>query len=259
MADYGAPLTKSRKSAVYGPPPWHFAGRALSIFFKTDPEKLAKLLPPPLEGPTSGPRVGVGRFTVNEFVCDWGLGDELVWTNPARAICREGLVAIPAKRGEYEGELDAVLWCDNDAEIAACREVYGWAQKLGEVHLSWPYHSQMGPGAKIRAVVSRYQNRLATADITLERQIDPGDLPRWGSFLGFRWLPSAAPDGKSIQELIIEELGDKTLTDVWTGTGQLQLHGAEDEEIADLAPFEIAGAYYLKNEWRKMPAKVIPL
>ncbi len=259
MADYGAPLTATRKSALYGPPPWHFAGRALSIYFETDPDNIDKLLPPPLKSPRDGPRAGIGRFSINEFVCDWGFGDEITWKSPRRGLCREGLIALPAVYEDNMGELDAVLWCDNDAEIAACREVYGWAHKMAEVHMSWPFHSQFGPGAHIGGVVTRYQSRVARAEVTLEKEISADDLPEWGSFLGFRYIPSASPDRPSIKELIVEELGEKVLTDVWECSAELELIGEDNEEIAELNPFKITAAYYLKNEWLKMPAKVIPL
>jgi len=257
MLEYGAPITPSLKASLYGPPPWHFAGRAISIFFETDPDKIDRLLPPPLRGPRVPPRAGICRTNVHEFICDWGLGDAITWTNPEMALCHEGVIALPAEYEGTYGEYDAFLWCDNDAELAACREVFGWAQKLARVHISWPYHSQLGPGARIRGVVSRHGHRVITADIELKRPADPSEIPSWGSFLCMRSLPSSGQGGRPIQELTTENIQYAHFRDVWAGEGQLLLEGGDDEEISELNPIRIVSAFYFKHEWVKMPAKLV--
>ncbi|HKP19153.1 MAG TPA: acetoacetate decarboxylase family protein [Gaiellaceae bacterium] len=257
MDAYGPPLTDSRKSALYGPPPWHFAGRAVSIYFRAPEDAVDALLPPPLRQTDDPVRRGICRATVQEFVCDYGLGDDLVWTNPERALCREGLIALPAMYGDLHGEVDVVLWCDNDAEFAASREMFGWPQKLGRVHLSWPFHSHAGEGARLRGVVSRHGRRLITADIELERQVDPADMPAWGSFLCVRLLPSSSPGGIDVHEVLEEELGSKSLLDVWSGAGSVELGEADDEEVALLGPLEVVSAYYFRHEWLKMPSRLV--
>lgn len=257
MDGYGPPLTASRRAVLYGPPPWHFAGRALSVYFRASEAAIDALIPHPLRQTDDPDRRGIVRVTVQEFVCDWGLGDDLVWTNPERALCHEGLVALPAMYGDLHGEVDTFLWCDNDAEFAASREMFGWPQKFGRVHLSWPFHSRAGGGARMRGVVSRHGRRLVTADITLERQIDAAEMPSWGTFLCVRDVPSSSPGGAEVHELIEEELGSKQLQEVWAGVGALELGHADDEEIESLAPLDVVSAFYFQHEWLKMPSRLV--
>jgi acetoacetate decarboxylase len=204
-------------------------------------------------------RRGIGRVTVQEFVCDWGLGDELVWTNPERALCHEGLIALPAMYGDLHGEVDAFLWCDNDAEFAASREMFGWPQKLGRAHLGWPFHSESGEHAKIRGVVSRHGRRLITADIELDRRIDAATMPAWGTFLCVRLVPSSSPGGVTVHEVIEEELGSKLIQNVWSGKGAVEFGNADDEEIGTLQPLEVVSAFYFEHEWLKMPSRLVEI
>jgi acetoacetate decarboxylase len=256
---YGPPYTASGKAALYGPPPWHFSSRTVSIFFRANVDAIDALLPHSLRQTDDPARRGIGRVTVQEFVCDWGLGDDLVWTNPERALCHEGLIALPAMYGDIHGEVDAFLWCDNDAEFAASREMFGWPQKLGRVHLSWPFVSNAGAGAKLRGVVSRHGRRLITADIELEKRVEVDALPAWGTFLCVRQLPSSSPGGLEVHELIQEELGSKHFHDIWSGTGALEFGDADDEEISSLEPIEVISAFYFQVEWLKMPSRLIEL
>ena len=125
---------------------------------------------------------------------------------------------------------------DNDAEFAACREMFGWPQKHGRVHLSWPYLSNAGAGAQLRGVVSRHGRRLITADIKLERRVEPDALPAWGTLLCVRQLPSSSPEGLEVHELIEVQLGNKLFQDIWSGSGSLELGDGDDEELETFTP-----------------------
>lgn len=83
---FSAPFTRSGRSALVPPPPWHYAGWLMNVAIHCDPLNSAELVPPAL-----------GRLTGNGCVhfADWQAttnGDELI--DPVYAQYRETIIIV---------------------------------------------------------------------------------------------------------------------------------------------------------------------
>ena len=61
------PRTATGRSSLLPPPPWHYSGDLLTVEYRTDPARVAELLPAPLApGPGRSGRGGadLGRLAV---------------------------------------------------------------------------------------------------------------------------------------------------------------------------------------------------
>ena len=136
MKGYAAPLDPRGTASLYGPPPWHFHGRMLTVFLRADPAALAAHVPAPLV-PYSQPIVRVH------------LRDGLR-LRPRAAIrrappglahfCETG-VSLFVEHDGIRGNYCAFI-CAMAMEIAVGREMYGWPQLLGEMWLTRPPHGR---------------------------------------------------------------------------------------------------------------------
>ncbi len=50
LRGFAAPLDPGGQAPLYGPPPWRFHGRMLTVFLRTDPGEFAARIPAPLRG-----------------------------------------------------------------------------------------------------------------------------------------------------------------------------------------------------------------
>ena len=61
------PRTASGQSSLIPPPPWYYSGDLLTVEYRTDPARVAELLPAPLSTGGGGPRgrcLDLGRLAV---------------------------------------------------------------------------------------------------------------------------------------------------------------------------------------------------
>jgi len=45
MGSFLFPRTPSGKSSLIPPPPWHYSGEMLTVEYRTDPDRIAELIP----------------------------------------------------------------------------------------------------------------------------------------------------------------------------------------------------------------------
>lgn len=245
MEGFTAPRNPSGSTSLHGAPPWHFAGRSMTVFARCSAAGIAALTPKPLR-PWAHPVV---RFTVNDLTCDLGFGWEWAQANPARSCFREAVIGLAV---EHEGRLgfwDPFLWTDSDAEFAVGREMYGWPQRLGHIAVSVP-HALRGwqTGDIAAAEVSRLGAMAFRMAIRLERD-GPSDAPQ-PAFEGFfleRILPDPT-DGSRLREVFFARMSNVEQADFHSGSGTLDLHA---EELAVFGTPEVIGGHLHAIGWTK--------
>ncbi len=224
LAGFAAPLDPSGTASLYGPPPWHFRGRSVTVLARCDPDAVAALLPKPLEPADDG----LVRFTVHDLLCDIGLGMDRAVRNPERCTLREAVVAVAARHGDRAGYYDPFLWCDSDAEIAVGREMFGWPQVRAEIWLT-PPDPIHGPAAGdvLAAKVSRLGRPVFEMELTLERAGDfTPEIPAFATFYTMRVLPDPT-GGPTVREVYASEMSDVEVHAPWTGNARLLVHAPE--------------------------------
>jgi acetoacetate decarboxylase len=244
-AGYVAPRDPTGRASLYGPPPWQFAGRSITVLARCDPSGIAALTPTPLR-PWSEPIV---RFSVHDLVCDLGFGWDWAQANPARACFREAVVGLAV---EHEGRLgfwDPLLWTDSDAELAVGRETYGWPQRFGSISQT-PPHAVRGwrVGDLATGRVSHYGEVAFDLSVRIDRT-GPTDVPQ-PTFEGFyleRILPDPT-DGSRLREVFFAKMAAVTLSDIHSGSATLALRAPE---LAVFGAAEPLGGQVHAVSWTK--------
>jgi len=245
---FAAPLHPD--ASLYGPPPWRFAGRSLTVIARCDAAAIAALVPAPLR-----PAGDLVRFSVHALQCDVGFGWEWAQSNPHRSQFQEAVIGIAVEHDGRIGHWDPFLWTDGDAELAVGREMYGWPQRLGTLALTAPHPMRgFGTGDRVAGRVGRLTEAVLSCEVTLARQGDL-DLPQ-PPFVGFyteRVLPDPAAR-RVTRELFFSEMREVEVTDVLSGPATLALHAPE---LRGLAPLEVLGGKVNAVSWVKDASSLV--
>ena len=107
LAGFFYPRTATGRSSLLPGPPWHYSGDLLTVEYRTDPARVAELLPAPLEAAPDDP--GAVALIWADWQSCGESGEELL--DPVRAQYRECFAVVrcsfagPAWRGDATLEL----------------------------------------------------------------------------------------------------------------------------------------------------------
>ena len=252
LCGYAAPLDPRGVASLYGPPPWHFMGRVITVYLRCDPAWIAAHVPPPL-APIAEP---VLRVSVYDMACDYGLGEDFIAMRPEESSFREGGVSLFVTHRGVPGHYSAFIWCDNDAEIAVGREMYGWPQRYGQFAITKPpYRRAWRPGDKVIGRASRYGRPVFDLEMTVER---PGDvdvgMPPFQSFYTMTALPSPEEGGGVTRTVVCTTMDTIRIDDLCSGSGRVTVHAPELQGLANAVPI---GARMHDVAWAKPYGKIV--
>ncbi len=245
MGAFLFPETPTGKSSLIPHPPWHYSGEMLTVEYRTDPARVAELLPEGAELASEDP----GAVAV--IWADWqSAGDDLAETlDPVRSQYKEAFVVI---RCEWEGETWSrcpYIWVDKD--FALVRGYHqGYPKKLGDIWMTRPINvGRAGPrleaGGRFGMTLAAADRRLAEATVTLTHQVDSPGFVNGHPMLHNRVWPAIESDGtKSMDELVTMRGYDGEVADVWAGEADIRLFESPSEELALLEPVEVIGGFY---------------
>jgi acetoacetate decarboxylase len=252
LRGYAAPHDPTGRFSLYGPPPWRFHGRILSVFLGCDPEWLARMVPAPLLPYTPA----IARLSIYELTCDYGLGDEFVATRPELANFREGGLSLYVTHHGRPGLWSAFIWCDNDAEIAVGRELYGWPQLSGQFAMTArPYRRSWRAGDTLTALASRHGRPLFELGLDVARRGDVDlALPPFNDFYTMRVIPGITAEEGVTRTLVCTRMSEISVEELWSGTGRIRI---DCPELAPLATARVLGARTHDLAWTKPHGEVV--
>jgi acetoacetate decarboxylase len=239
------PRSPEGKASLVPPPPWHYSGDVLTIEYRTDPGRVAALLPQGVEPADDDP----GAVAI--IWADWqscsDSGEELL--DPVRSQYKECFVVV---RCRYEGETYSrcvYIWVDKDFALA--RGWYqGYPKKLGSIWMTRPVTvgragPRLGAGGEFGASLQANDRRLAEARLTLTGGSETAGFVNALPMLHSRWMPSIEKDGgDSLAELVTMGSRDVDLGPAYTGDASVTLFAAPGEELAALEPREMIAGYW---------------
>lgn len=244
------PRTAEGRASIAPAPPWHYSGDLLTIEFRTDPERVAELLPSPLELADEDP----GAVAV--IWADWqscsDSFEELL--DPVRSQYKECFIVV---RCRYQGENYSrcvYIWVDKDFALARGYH-QGYPKKLGDIWMTRPVTvgragPRLEPGGKFGATLSASGRRLIEATFTITGPSDTAGFVNALPMLHHRWMPAIETDGSdSLHELVTVRGDDVDLGPAWRGEATLRFHESPVEELTRLWPKEIISGY-----WRSVGA-----
>jgi acetoacetate decarboxylase len=244
MQGFFFPRTASGRASLIPPPPWYYSGDLLTVEYRTDPARVAELLPAPLELAAEDPGA------VALIWADWqscsASREELL--DPVRSQYKECFVVV---RCSYHGTTYSrcvYIWVDKDFAIA--RGIHqGYPKKLGSMWQTRPHPfaqgaPQIGAGGVFGATLAAGDRRLADAVLTLREESETNGFVNGHPMAHHRVYPSIGGGGDAYAELIESSGAEFAGGPSWTGDVEVNLDDAPTEELARLSVDEIIGGYY---------------
>ncbi len=238
------PKTGTGASSLVPSPPWYYSGDLLTVEYRTNPDRVAELLPEPLELAEDDP--GAVALIWADWQSCGETRDELL--DPVRAQYKEAFVVV---RCRYQGQTYSrcvYIWVDKDFAIARGFH-QGYPKKLGSIHLTRPHPYGPAPrlatGARFGATLAAADRRLAQTVVTLREPSETNGFVNAHPMAHHRWLPSIEK-GKALalDELIATGAASFEGGQPWAADADLELFEAPTEELARLTVREPIGAYY---------------
>ena len=206
------------------------------IFFTAPPEKVARLLPAPLEPDEEGL---CAAFSVDvPKASSFGPFLEVGVVEKAR---------FRDKTGFYISH----LYVTNDSALVCGRELYGSPKLLAEIDIEFT------PGNILTATAERNGVRFMTLASTVHRQADPSEVPPLFPTFALKMIPRADGPGPAIKQLNYNVSQDVVNHECWAGEGTIEFAPSVAATFHILEPREIVGAYYLVDSYKHSSAQVL--
>lgn len=246
LKGFAAPLDPAGQTSLYGPPPWHFRGRSMTLIAECDSRAVADLVPAPLEAVPDAPV----RFTIHELICDIGFGPDFAARHPERCLVREAVVALAVRFEGVEGFYDPFLYCDSAEEITVGREMFGWPQLDAKIWMTPP-----DPVYGVRAgdrLTGKVQRKSGPA-LSLTMEVDDRDgfgqsVPAFATFYTMRVLPDPVTLNRQV-EIFQSHMSDIAIEDAKFGEGELSVSVPELQALnpAKTGPARCNAIVWTKN------------
>jgi acetoacetate decarboxylase len=239
------PRTECGKASLIPSPPWFYSGDLLTVEYRTDPARVAELLPAPLSLAEEDP--GAVAFIWADWQSCSSSREELL--DPVRSQYKEAFVVVRCSFRGITYSRCVYIWVDKDFAIA--RGLHqGYPKKLGSIWQTRPHPHpsaapQIAPGGAFGATLAAGDRRLAEAVITL-REPAPGNGFVNGHKMAhhrvFPGIGAGTPD--AFAELIESGASEFEGGQAWAGDAELRLFESPTEELDRLRVDEIIGGYF---------------
>lgn len=254
MEGFLFPRTTTGRSSLIPAPPWHYSGEMLTVEYRTDPDRVAALLPDELEPHPNDPGA------VALIWADWqSCGPDFrELMEPERAQYKEVFAVVRCLWDDREWSRCVYIWVDKD--FAMVRGYHqGYPKKLGDIWMTRPVTvgkagPRLEPGGRFGATLSASGHMLARARFQLTEPVERPGFVNGHPMIHHRQWPAIESDGTdALDELVTMRGYDGEIADVWAAEADLELGESPFEELADLAPQEIIGGFYHKvaTSWRE--------
>jgi acetoacetate decarboxylase len=239
------PKTATGRSSLLPSPPWFYSGDLLTVEYRTDPARVADLLPDPLRLADDDP--GAVAFIWADWQSCAQDGEQLM--DPVLGQYKEAFVVV---RCQFEGQVFSrcvFIWVDTDFAIA--RGIHqGYPKKLGSIYQTRPHPYGPAPriaeGARFGASLAAADRRLAEARITLTEPSAINGFVNDHKMAHNRWVSSIDKPGQfTLDEIIATGAASGEGGQAWKGTVDMfNLFESPTEELHLVEPQEFIGAYY---------------
>ena len=221
----------------YPEPPYEYVGaRCVIGVWRAEESVLRSVLPAPLELAWEHQVIS----TVCEYPHVTGLG-----------AYHASALFIRARFEDIEGGFCCHCYMDNDAAVAAGREIWGFPKKLAQVELQ-------ESGEILRGTVERGNIRIMTFCMNLLRNGEASELPPLGNLFNLKRIPSpekgASPE---VEELTLIQYKHATTHRIVAGEGTVEFERSPSDPLHIFEPLEMVGAFYVEQDVELPLGKVI--
>jgi acetoacetate decarboxylase len=140
------------------------------------------------------------------------------------------------------------IWVDNDFTLMR-GFVQGFPKKLGQIYLTklhdlCPKVGGKRLGARVKGILAAHGERIVEGSVVFTRKARTEDLPAMKFYLMRHFPRIDDPTRPAVHEITSGKITNATFGDVWAGDGDLQFFASPFEEVADLGPIKVTGAFY---------------
>jgi acetoacetate decarboxylase len=194
-------------------------GESLTVEFITDPDVVARLLPPPLE-PADEP---TGMVTIGAYQGN-GIGDYA-----------GGSLYLSARHGSIEGGYPITLWMDSEAAVHYGREVFGEAKKFGHCRI---YRGRERSVASIRRGSAYIQLRAED----LGDDEGPAEVER----TAFNYRSRTAADGIGLDgpAQLTHTVFSSRVRSQRIGSGSIEIRGSAGDPLDEIPILSVGSAVF---------------
>lgn len=226
--------------------PWHYSGDLLTVEYRTDPSRVAELLPEPLTLVPDDDDPGA----VAMIFADWqSCGDDLSeLDDPVRSQYKEAFIVIRCMYNNTMYSRCAYIWVDKD--FALVRGLFqGYPKKLGSIWQTRPVTvgkagPRLAPGGRFAGTVAYHDRRIVDMRVTLRQPSATNGFVNGHPMIHSRYMPRLDGNGDTYSELVTMGGRDVELGQAWSGDGELELLPSPVEEVNRLEVREIIGGYF---------------
>jgi acetoacetate decarboxylase len=221
-------------------PPFPFQFRnaeILTLYWRTDPEAMAFLLPPPLE--PIGNIACVHIYKMNDTD----------WTGPYY----EANVMFGARLGNREGAYSPYLALSSDSGVCHGREVHGQPKKLGQPSIDFR-------GDLIVRGVARNGIDVITGTLPYKQTaVEAGALsPHFDFATNLNLKAVDHIDGRpAIRQITSRSLTDVTVHEAWTGPGTVELRANAQLPVFRLPVIEPLEGFFWRADFTLVAGEIV--
>lgn len=239
------PKTATGRASLLPEPPWFYSGDLLTVEYRTDPARIADLLPEPLELADDDP--GAVAFIWADWQSTAAGNAQLL--DPVLGQYKEAFVVVRCKLGDRTFSRCVFIWVDSDFAIA--RGIHqGYPKKFGSIHQTRPHPYGPAPrvaaGGRFGASLAAADRRLAEARITLTEPSERNGFVNGHPMAHSRYVNTIDRPGEySLDEIISTGAASFEGGTPWhADIDMFNLYESPTEELHLIAPTEFIGAYY---------------
>lgn len=255
MMSYSLPITRSGKSSIVPPPPWHYGVTYIGAHVKFDKSTAEKVLPDFLSTD------GEGWIYIAEFISPSEHTWDLMYQDPDLTQYMEGAIGLKVN---YKGNnylYFPFMWVDKDWAL-----VRGWLDgypkkiakiSMTKLHPLLPKYNKPEKGLRLGGYVVRGGNFLLRLQVELEGKTDSVPTKNFGPFLNIRFFPSRGDGEINLFEVVSRVRDESVSGDVWVGKANVELGGYVNDEVNTLKLKEIIGGYYYTLYFKVTTTKLL--
>jgi acetoacetate decarboxylase len=237
------PQSRSGRSSVVAPPPWHYSGEIISVDFTASADAIAALLPEGMRPVPEG--------TASVVFADWcssSDNDDRVVSDPAVGQYHEAYVVLHAVRGE----------------LSLLRgQIQGFPKKMGQIAMTRAVELGRGGvrkdrGSTFAAHVTSHGRRVITAKVAIESTAERPPRAATLPLVHTRLFPAIDRADPAVHEFQFGAITDFACGTIHTGRATLELGATEYEEIEALAPTSVGAGYVFSMAFSVTGGRVEP-
>jgi len=215
------PLVPGPTSAVERGP-WHYGADYISVYFRSEPLSLKRLVPPPFTVDD-----GMCMAYVCEIISVADSGADMISARPDRTIYQEAAIGAKCSYKDKPGIFFPVMWVTT--EWSLLRGILNGYQKrladgisMTKLHPLNPGLKPISPGARFGGFCVKGPVATLSLEVAVERPGRPSDLPSFGATYGVRKFPATGVGQDGVNEPVEIMKSNSRVSDVWIGTGSVK-------------------------------------